>query len=629
MTITIITLAGLIHCWIPVSLRAQVQQLTTDATGSVLYFSSRLVLPDSKVKYCCPSKIFKWDASGGVRTFLEREYVNGPESGRFHTSVSNFFDLESPSVSSDGRLIAVVGHQSCNGCITGFTQQASSEITFLRPDSIESDHWVNADPESTLKVGLSRSGRIIYRRIGQQGLFAGAFDAVSKVLLSGALSFSSDPYAATGTRQMVADNGFSVLGDKNSVLVLAKGTRIQDQTSLQSAGQVMAPVINASAKTILYETLYGGVEPGVLYAYDIGSGRKTLLFYDPSVRRILFPLDRLSNIVPSLTFPPYLSPEIPSYSASIDDNGSNVLALVRESPALPRQWLFLIKSDGSDPNWFGYAPEGYKEAIISGNGKVVFAVTEWSRLLRFDLDTGECDELVPRTPWVQAVYGSGWPGAANHIIGGGFTTETYIPVSYPASTELGGVWVEYLGQRMPLLKVSPAEIIYQIPWEFPEKRPADVLNIYLQIHAPSNSPFTMNRALVGHSYPTPPQIERPGPIHEDGSTVALDNPVRAGEVLRLYATGFDNPKGTTGQIELGPPSTSNKDLNCIMLDPFNAIAEWAVDLLYFGLASGKAGVYEIRIRVPDDFKTNWYLGLIDCRNDRAGSLSVRVPFLPK
>ncbi|MEP6756276.1 MAG: hypothetical protein ABJA67_12300, partial [Chthonomonadales bacterium] len=624
----IIVLAGLTYCWTSGILRAQIQQLTTDSTGSVLYFSSRLVLPDTTLKYCCQSKIFKWDSTSGVRTFLEREYVNGPISGRFQTSVSNFFTLESPSVSSDGRVIAVVGHQACNGCVTGFTQQASSEITFLQPDRTESDHWVNADPDSTLKVGLSRNGRIIYRRIDQQGLFAGAFDAGSKMILSGALSFSSVPYAATGTRQMVADNGTSVFADKNSVLVLAKGIRSQDQTSLQSAGQVLAPVVNASAKTIVYETLYAGEEPGALYAYDIGSGRKTLLFYDPSVRRVPFPLDRLSNIVPSLTSPPYLPLEIPSYNASIDDNGSNVLAMVREAAGLPRQWLFLIKSDGSDPYWFGYAPEGYREAIISGDGKVVFAVTEWSQLLRFDLNTGECAELVPRTPWVQGVYGSGWPGAANHIIGGGFTTETYTPDSYPASTEWGDVWVEYLGQRMPLLKVSPTEIIYQIPWEFPKKLPVDVLDLDLHVHAPSNSPFTIDRAQLGHSYPAPPRIERPGPIHEDGSSVALDNPVRAGEVLRLYATGFDNPKGTTGQIELGPPSASNNDLNCNMSDPFNPIPASAVDLLYFGLAPAKAGVYEIRIRVPDDFKTNSYRGNIDCRNTRADPLSVSVPFLP-
>jgi uncharacterized protein (TIGR03437 family) len=628
MTRTITALACLIFYCASGTLRAQIQQLTTDSAGSVLYFSSRLVLPDATLNSCCPSKIFRWDATGGVQTFLQREYVNGPESGRFHITLSNFFSLESPSVSSDGSLIAVVGHQICGGCITGFTEFASSEVTFLKQDGTEVDYWATGDPRSTLNVSLSRNGRFFYGRYETDGFLSGVYERVSKSFLFGPLSLSSVPFARAGTRQMATDNGYAAFVDKNSLLILANGLRVQDQASLPAAGQAMAPVINAMSTTIVYETLYAGEVPGALYAYDIGSGRKTLLFYDPSVPRVPIPLDRLSNIVPSLTSPPYPPLEIPSYNASIDDNGSNVLATVREAAGLPRQWLFLIKSDGSDPYWFGYAPEGYREAIISGNGKVVFAVTEWSRLLRFDLNTGECAELVPRTPWVQAVYGSGWPGAANHIIGGGFTTETYTPDSYPASTELGDVWVEYLGQRMPLLKVSPTEIIYQIPWEFPEKLPADVLNIYLQIHAPSNSPFTMNRALVAHSYPTPPQIERPGPIHEDGSTVALGNPVRAGEVLRLYATGFDNPKGTTGQIELGPPAASDNDLNCTMRDPFNAIAASAVDLIYFGLAPAKAGVYEIRIRVPDDFKTNSYRGNIDCRNTRADPLSVSVPFLP-
>lgn len=616
---------SLIYAFVSWALNAQIRQLTTDSAGRVLYFSAKLNVADAEPRFY--SKIFKWDENNGVRTFLQREYLLGPSSGRFNSALSNFYDLESPSVSSDGNLIAVIGHQDCSGCITGFTQTASSEVTFIEPDGTEVAHWNTPDARSTVKVSLSRNGQFFYTRYETDASFGRLYDARSKVSLYGPLSLSSVPYAAIGTRQMAADNGAATFVDKNSVLVLANGPRAQDQISLASAGPAMAPVINAKATTIIYESLYAGGEPGALYAYDIASRRKTLLFFDPTVHKIPIPIDRLSNIVPTLHSPPYIPLEIPSYGASIDDNGTNVLAMVREASGLPRQWLFLVKSDGSDPTWLGYVPEGYREAIISGNGKVAFAVTEWSRLLRYDLDSGESTELLPRTPWVQDVYGAGRPGAANHIIGGGFTAESFTPDSYPASTELGGVRVEYLGQHMPLLKVTPTEIVYQIPWEFPSERPIGVDGILLKIFAPSNSPFAMPPP--GHSYPTPQQFEMPGPLHEDGTPVNLYNPVRAGEVLRLYATGFDNPKGTTGQVELGPRAASNDDLTCIMGDPYKSVIGAPVELLYFGLAVGKAGVYEIRLRVPPEFKVGSYLGFIRCQNSMTNPyMEIDVPVRP-
>ena len=623
---TLAILATFFCLWEPGVLRAQIRQLTTDSTGSALYFSLKLNIPDATLRIY--SNIFKWDRSNGIRTFLQREYLLGPSSGRFNTALSNFYELESPSVTSDGSLVTVVGHQDCAGCITGFTETASSEVTFLKPDGTEVDHWITGDPRRTLKVSLSRNGRMFYTRYETDGYFARLYDVLSKGVLYGPLSLSSVPYAATGTRQMAADNGAATFVDKNSVLVLAKGPRMQDQIGLTSAGLAMAPIINAKATTIIYETLYAGDEPGALYAYDIAVGRKTLLFFDPTVPKIPIPIDRLSNLVPLLHSPPYIPLGIPSYGASIDDNGTNVLAMVREASGLPRQWLFLIKSDGSDPTWFGYAPEGYREAIISGNGKVVFAVTEWSRLLRYDLNSGDSTELVPRTPWVQSVYGAGWPGAANHIVGGGFSTDIFTPDPYPASTELGGVSVEYLGQRLPLLKVSPTEIVYQIPWEFPSARPVGVLDVLLKIFTASDSPFAMPPP--GHSYPTPPQFEQPGPLHEDGLPVSLYNPVRAGEILRLYATGFDNPKGMTGQLEIEPHAQSNDDLKCTMRATYGDTVPGPVELIYFGLALGKAGVYEIRLRAPSELKAFYdFAGTIACQNKKADLyVTLYVPVIP-
>ena len=126
------------------------------------------------------------------------------------------------------------------------------------------------------------------------------------------------------------------------------------------------------------------------------------------------------------------------FGAQVDDGGSTVMALVRETMGSPKQWVLLVASDGSSPRLLANTPEGYREAVLSGNGKVVFAVTEYGRLLRIDAVTNEVREILPRTPWVDYVEGTWKVGAENRIHGGGFSIVSIKPGTYPAPTELGG-----------------------------------------------------------------------------------------------------------------------------------------------------------------------------------------------
>jgi uncharacterized protein (TIGR03437 family) len=587
---------------------AQIQQLTTDYTGSVLYFSTTLNLPDSAPKPY--SKIFKWDAATGLNTFLVRDLSWSLSGDRFNSKISNFYDLESPSVSSDGSLIAFVAHQQCDGCVYGFSPIPTSQVNLIKQDGTPVLNYTTGD-NVTPKLDLSRNGRYLVGRAGDGGACCSVYDVGKKSVLYGNPYPILVPKGTTGTRQMVTDCSQSVFVATDSVLTLASGSRKADQISLMSAGPAMVPLINAKGTTIVYETLYAGSEPGALYSFDVQSGRRTLLFFDPSVKRVRIPMALLVQLG-SLYSPPYLPVPVPAYGASIDDEGRVVLALVREEGGKPRQWLFLIKPDGSDPTWFGFTPEGYREAVISGNGKVAFAVTEWGRILRFDLVSSEATELVPRTPWVAGVQGSGWPGAANHLIGGGLSAQGFAPDGYPAPTQLGGVRVEYGGQPLPLLSVTPTEITYQLPWEFPEVRPLGLPGAPLQIFTESSSPFVMSP--LERPYPAPPEVEQPGPLHQDGSPVSIYDPVRAGEVLRVYATGFDDPKGTTGQIESGPPDVIDENLRCGMRAAFKSVDYESVTVLFYGLAVEKAGVYEIRIKVPNTFTAPSGLGMLSCQN---------------
>src|SRR5713226_7478084 len=94
------------------SVYAQVQQLTTDHTGSVLYFASTLNQAGAESEP--HSKIFRWDAKNGIQTFLVRAKVWGPPGLR-GAQLTNYYDLQSPSVSGDGSRLLYVGHQQCQG----------------------------------------------------------------------------------------------------------------------------------------------------------------------------------------------------------------------------------------------------------------------------------------------------------------------------------------------------------------------------------------------------------------------------------------------------------------------------------------------------------------------------------
>lgn len=391
------------------------------------------------------------------------------------------------------------------------------------------------------------------------------------------------------------------------------------------SARIMAPIVSPSGNVVVYEALYEEGIPRRVYSLDIATGRETLLLVDAAAEKTRLterlPLPNyVVGLIPFLFAPPYLPHQVPLFAASIDDEGEKVLLLVRETAELPRQWLFLVGTDGSGSRWLGYAPEGYREAVLSGNGKVIFGVTEWGRLLRVDAQTEEVQELLPRTPWVGQLsgpvwdtpdfgaelnsrvpfareVGSSWRGAANRILGGGFSTQTHEPTSFPAPTELGGVRVELAGQLMPLLKVSPSEIVYQIPWEFPVK--VDTGVVPLRVFASAESPLGIPP--LARAYGEQPRFEEPGPMHEDGEPLSLARPMQPGEIIRVSATGFDSPGATTGVPAPEPESPVAEGMSCRLKFSGSLNLYAPLELFFFNLAPGRIGLWEIRFRAPAEF----------------------------
>lgn len=125
-----------------------------------------------------------------------------------------------------------------------------------------------------------------------------------------------------------------------------------------------------------------------------------------------------------------------------------------------------MDSAGGNRRQLTRVPEGIREAILSGDGKIAYAITEAGRILRILVATAEVREVIPRTP---VIDGPGnivrrSPGSLIWLQGAGLS-DTTLTASPPLPNRLGGVELQLNGSSVPLLAVSPAEIRFQIPFE--------------------------------------------------------------------------------------------------------------------------------------------------------------------
>src|SRR5216684_7339549 len=76
------------------------QSLSTTEDGSAVYFSSPIREKGTGQSF--HSKIFRWDPAGGIRVIAESR-----ETGEYDgCTTANFYQLQSPQVSSDGTVLA-------------------------------------------------------------------------------------------------------------------------------------------------------------------------------------------------------------------------------------------------------------------------------------------------------------------------------------------------------------------------------------------------------------------------------------------------------------------------------------------------------------------------------------------
>ncbi|MFN0168460.1 MAG: hypothetical protein ACKV22_18700 [Bryobacteraceae bacterium] len=445
-------------------------------------------------------------------------------------------------------------------------------------------------------ASLSRNGRWLVRYSAPA-----AFHPANRIDRETGETVSLLPFSFGGT-----DNSLSgplVVGSNGEVLIpfgsgLALWTKAGGLRQLAQAAQ--AAVMDDAATTVVYEP-FGVSGWRQLAVVDVASGRSWTLG----------------------------SPHRNNYLPSVSSDGQWVLYLSK-IPDIPQ--LFFSRRDGTAWRQLTNGRSGIAEAVLSGDGRLAWAVTGDGAVVRIDTASGAAEQRIAALP---ALYGrgvnpsillleEGAPGSSYTITGRSLAPRT-ATATPPLPEELGGVRLMLNGRALPLYFVSPSRIVFQIPWDVsptPPVSPGKERNSVLALRTGVPSLESAVFFSVVPEAPRPEPYSVPVAIHEDfSSLVTANDPARPGEIVHLYATGLGpvEPPVPTGLPGLDAP------LSRLALDwtwqwyrsgePPSQREGIPADVLFAGLAPALVGYYQIDVRIPQGLQS----GIWALRVRRAGA----------
>lgn len=530
---------------------AQFGSFATNGDGSVLYFSSSLVLRDAQDPE--HGKIYRVDSSG-VKLVFKRERVDpAPAPGGIRLPQStNSYNMYAVQVSRDGGRLVVSSRGTCIGgpaCNTIFV--GSVEV---------------GDPTS-LNFGvdgfgfLSGNGRHLL-----VSPFPYSFERSLTLLdlQSGRSSSIADTSIPGTSRRFVADNGSSVVLNSGRLSILHGG--LIEQLPESDAAE---PTIDAEGRTIVYTH---------------GNAR--------ALRVISLPEKRVSEIV---RFPNGV------YSPMLSADGRRVMFLAPDDAQRSQVWI--VDTTGSNPRRITDDAQGVGQATMSDDGKKVWFHSGGGAVFQLDIESRVAVERIGRTaPFSEISVMT--PGSVATIRGSGLRNDSIVAAGFPLPLELGGTSVKVKGLAAPILRVTPTEITFQVPWETPAGPDYASVEVEPELNS---SPFQTGLIRTGWQVvATSERILRESDdsqyalaVHEDwSSALTAANPARPGEVVHLYGTGFGKVMETPPDgmpAAAGSQSSTVERVRCGR--PTSAVP---LEVLYSGVAPGILGYYQIDVRVPED-----------------------------
>jgi uncharacterized protein (TIGR03437 family) len=184
------------------------------------------------------------------------------------------------------------------------------------------------------------------------------------------------------------------------------------------------------------------------------------------------------------------------------------------------------------------------------------------------------------------------PGSIITVFGANLASGTEAATSKPLPQAIAGTTVHVGGSILPLLFVSPEQINAQLPYDLPigantltikSKGMPDVSTAFDVVR---NAPGLLtnlrdDRAIAAASRPSGPAVDS-------------DNPIRSGELINIFGTGF-------GPHRISPPegfAVNESDPFRIVDSVQVMVGNDTVTPEYAGAATGLPGVVVVRFRTP-------------------------------
>ncbi len=140
------------------------------------------------------------------------------------------------------------------------------------------------------------------------------------------------------------------------------------------------------------------------------------------------------------------------------------------------------------------------------------------------------------------------PGSLISVRGDNFSSRTYTASTTPLPKTLGGTTVSVGGQAIPLLVVSPGQIVAQLPAGTPggnsslkvirAGQDSDAVQFFVEAIAPGLFTWTNGRGIIA-GIPEDPgaDLQRGLVLNRDFSFNSPGNPAARGDVIVIYGTG--------------------------------------------------------------------------------------------
>lgn len=521
---------------------AQQIQLSTAFDGSILYLTAPF--PRAGTNDPAQGRIYTITPAG-ISLYAERTREVLPVTG-YGPQVTNYYSFVAAEVTSDGQILALsarrdcVSGRNCIGVPTLLTE-LSGAVELAVPN----------------RVKFSPDGRWLLRFTeGGIGSAPGGLTDLATGVESPTPSYSYQLHPGT----IVANSGSLVI-DRAGLCLLPYLAQDCIQVTSLLAESAYTPNLSAEARTIVYSSAWN-------YPYH---AYRRLRLVDLTTSQTRTIIEGFANY----------------YQPVLSHDARRVLFLSDDprdfSGWLMRPQAHAIDIDGRNLRRLTNDPSGIVTAILSGDGRVAYALSRSGRLLRLDIDSGLETELLP--PFLQIFK-------MTALVAG-----SRVDIDAVDATDL----------RL-FLAEKPVDLIRDAPGRFHFVLPFELAGQTVRLRAESSflsgpfEPQTHDQEVPIYekqprAYDLPPEYGGPGAygmrfsrVEDEGLTrlVTPFAPAGPGDVVNVLATGLGPVLPATGELEtpLSCRWYSTRDVN-------------PIQPLYAGLHPTEAGVYLLRFRIPE------------------------------